>query len=454
MSAARLTFLLLRRDGRRGLGGLVLTAAGVGVATTITFLVVSVRPGIDGRADRIGTGPSLSRVDLDLYRDLASVAAVLLAVPAVLLVGSAARLTAARRDQRMAAVRLAGATPGGVVVMAVLETGLAGLLGAGVGAVGYAALLPAVARIELAGAPWAVDDLWLGAGGVAVGIVVVVVLAAVSAAVALRGVVISPLGVAHRVRGRRPRVIRFAGLAAGWWAFGLATGAMRDGGGLLPVLVAFAAVIGGVSLVGPWLTWALGAGLGALARRPSTLLAGRRITDDPKGAYRTVSGIVLAGMVAGFLFGVVPSIDAVDGSDAGQRLVLDDLRRASIVVSAIALVLATTSGTIASAASVLDQRRTLRRLRLLGTPVSVLQRARAWQSSVPLVVATTGAVASGVGTGIAMLFSFGAPPERVVAPDLVPLALLVLGALGGGLASSALTRPVLLRSTGAPLEDR
>jgi hypothetical protein len=454
VTALRLTALLLRRDARRSAASLGLTGAGIAVATSVALLVVAVGPGLDVRADRLGPPGALSRPDLDLYRDLCSVAAVLLAVPAVLLVGSAARLTAARRDQRLAALRLAGASPGSVVAMTAAETALAATAGAVVGVAGYAAALPAAARIELGGAAWEPGDLWLGAGGLATAVVVVAVLAAASSSVALRKVVISPLGVRHRVGRRRPRLVRFAGFGTSWLAFAVAARAMREGGGLAPVLVGFGAVIGGVSLVGPWFAWALGAGLARLARRPATLLAGRRIADDPRGAYRTVSGIVLGGLVAGFLFGVMPTIDSAVGSDASERLLLEDLRRASVVVAAIALLLATTAATIGAAASILDQRQALRCLRLAGTPTSVLQRARSWQTAVPLVAATSAAVGCGVAVGLSLLVAFGAPPARVVGPELLPLGLLVLAALGGGLGSAALTRPVLLAVTSSPLDDR
>jgi hypothetical protein len=249
-------------------------------------------------------------------------------------------------------------------------------------------------------------------------------------------------------------VVRFAGFGASWLAFALAARAMRDGGGLAPVLVGFGAVIGGVSLVGPWLAWALGVGLARVARRPATLLAGRRIADDPKGAYRIVSGIVLGGLVAGFLFGVMPTIDTAVGADAAERLLIEDLRRASVVVAAIALLLATTAAAIGAAASILDQRQALRCLRLAGSPISVLQRARTWQTALPLVAATSAAVACGVGVGLSLLVAFGAPPDRVVTPELVPLGLLVLAALAGGTGAAAATRPLLVVVTSSPLDDR
>ena len=36
------------------------------------------------------------------------------------------------------------------------------------------------------------------------------------------------------------------------------------------------------------------------AKHPATLLAARRLSDDPRGAWRTVSGLVLTGFAAGF----------------------------------------------------------------------------------------------------------------------------------------------------------
>ncbi|HEX8345717.1 MAG TPA: FtsX-like permease family protein, partial [Actinoplanes sp.] len=60
----------------------------------------------------------------------------LLAIPVLALAGQCARLGAPARDRRLAAVRMAGATPGQAIWIAVAETALAGLLGtaAGLGA--------------------------------------------------------------------------------------------------------------------------------------------------------------------------------------------------------------------------------------------------------------------------------------------------------------------------------
>lgn len=454
------------------------------------------------------------------HQVMAQLAAVLLVVPTVLLVGALARLTAAQREQRLAGLRLVGATPGLVVAVTALETAAAALVGAVGGVATYLAVLPAAARIELAGAPFTVADLRLGAGALLAAVAVVPVLAAVSATVALRRVVIGPLGVSRRTSGRRPRVVRLLAVPLAWVGLVVTAGGMSDGDSTTPIILGLGAVILTLAVVGPWLTWVVGALMARLGRRPGPVLAGRRITDDPRGTYRTVSGMVLAGLIAGFLFGVIPTIREVSSdverldeatdlyvsvptedeaavdravgapvdwyaeggtstgtvvAEAGTdvevlrtavlavgadvtsyadidhqaRLMVEDLGRASVVMSLAALGLATVATAIGSTASILDQRVTLARLRLAGTSVAVLQRARRWQAVVPLGLASIGAMVSGAAASQVLMVAVGAREEHVVGPDLAPMVALGLAALAAGAAAIALTRPVLVTATRA-----
>ncbi len=456
------------------------------------------------------------------YQVMAQLAAVLLVVPTILLVGALARLTAAQREQRLAGLRLVGATPGLVVGVTALETALAALVGSLGGLGAYRAVLPLAARVELAGSTFAVDDLRLGAATLVAAALVVPVLAAVSATVALRTVVIGPLGVTRRSARRRPRAIRLLVVPAAWIALVATARVLGEGGSVAPVLLGLGAVIGTFAVVGPWLTWVVGALMARLGRRPGPVLAGRRITDDPRGTYRTVSGMVLAGLIAGFLFGVIPtirttaeSVDRLDeatdlyvsidaeataavdravgqdvdwyreggwasgtvvapaGSDVevvrtavlavhpsaeitsvadldGEAtLLLEDMSRASVVMALAALALATVATAIGGTASILDQRVTLARLRLAGTSLAVLQRARRWQAVVPLGLASIGAMASGAGAAQIQMVAVGAREEQVVGPDLAPMAALGVAALAAGVAAVAATRPVLVAATRA-----
>ena len=121
--------------------------------------------------------------------------------------------------------------------------------------------------------------------------------------------------------------------------------------------------------------------------------------------------------------------------------------RASVVMSLAALALATVATAIGSTASILDQRVTLARLRLAGTSLAVLQRARRWQAVVPLGLASIGAMASGAVAAQILMVAVGAREQQVVGPDIVPMVGLGLAALAAGAVAVAVTRPVLVAAT-------
>lgn len=244
------------------------------------------------------TGAPLTDGTGRMYESLARVATVLVIVPLLVLAASAARLSVSRRDQRLAALRLIGATPGRVAAMTAAEALLTGAAGALLGAVGYAVLLPPVASLPLAGGAWYPADLWIGALPLAAVMAGVVALVVVSALAGLRQVVVGPLGVARRSRSRGASVVRavvFVAVVAGYgWI------SKEYGSDDSLALYAFAAVFLALAVIGPWVVRLLGRIVTALAKRPATLLAGRRLLDDPKAAWRIVSGLTLAGFVAGF----------------------------------------------------------------------------------------------------------------------------------------------------------
>lgn len=132
---------------------------------------------------------------------LTLIASVLMVVPLLVFGGAAARLTVARRDQRLAALRLIGATPGQVVWMTVAEAVIVAAAGAVTGVLAYALATPLVAKIALGGGTWFAADLWPSPLVLAGVLLAVPLLVGVSAVAGLRRVVVSPLGVAKR----RPR---------------------------------------------------------------------------------------------------------------------------------------------------------------------------------------------------------------------------------------------------------
>ena len=239
-----------------------------------------------------------------VYRILMGFATVLLVVPVLVFGGAAARLTVARRDQRLAGLRLIGATGGQVVGVTVVEAMLTAVAGAVTGAVGYLGATPLVAMIPIDGGTWSVADLWPGPLWIAFVLTGIPLLVGLSAVVGLRRVVVSPLGVARRQTPPGLRALRLLLLPVLVVAFlAVAASVFGDLGGLAVAVLLL--LMGGaflaVNQVGPWVVALLGRITTAGARTASGLLAGRRMVDDPRSAWRTVAGIAMTGFVAGFM---------------------------------------------------------------------------------------------------------------------------------------------------------
>ena len=144
----------------------------------------------------------------------------------LIFIATATRLSAARREERFAAMRLAGATRRQVSLIAATESAVAGMLGVAAGFGVFFLLRIPVARIPLIGQPFFPAELSLSLPDILAVAVGVPVFAAVAARLALRRVQISPLGVARRATPKPPRAWRTVPLLAGprpSWASGPCT---------------------------------------------------------------------------------------------------------------------------------------------------------------------------------------------------------------------------------------
>jgi hypothetical protein len=217
--------------------------------------------------------------------------------PALIFVATATRLSAARREQRFAAMRLVGATRRQVSLLAAVESVTAGILGVAAGFVIFFALRVPVAGLPFIGQPFFPAELSLSPPDTLAIAAGVPACAAVAALLALRRVRISPLGITRRVTPRPPRAWRVLPLLAGLADFGFVTlhGRPASVGGQIGVFVpGFLLIIAGLAIAGPWLTMAAARVMARRTSRPGALIAARRVADDPRAAFRAVSGLVLA----------------------------------------------------------------------------------------------------------------------------------------------------------------
>ena len=254
---------------------------------------------------------------LDWVVNLIVVVAVIGAIaPVAVFVASATRLAAARRERRLVALRLSGATSGQVALLAAVDAALISVPGALLGIVVFLALRPLVATFPLADLTWFVDAIAppLVPAALVVGAVPIVGVAA--AVVSLRRMSITPLGVARRVRAGPPGRWRILPVVVALMAFvgslWLGTTPLRDLA-LIGVALSFFAVVAGIAILGPFLTSLIGRAL-ARGGGPVRLLAGRHLLDDPRASFTVVTGVVLAIFVASAFFGFVSFTSQVSGT--------------------------------------------------------------------------------------------------------------------------------------------
>lgn len=331
------------------------------------------------------------------YVILAVFACVLLIVPFAALAGSAARLAASRRDMRLASLRLAGATTGQVVRLTALDAAGQALVGSLIGIVGYCAIMPLIMLLNFQNQRFTFEQLWVGPLALAAVVVGVTILALVSALITLHRVAITPLGVTARVTEPLPtkwRALIFLGVVAAAYVV-FSNPNMLIG---LSDMMIYAVIIGFfflvfavVNLVGAWV---VAARARAKARRPkdvATMIAMRRILDNPKRAWRNVSGVALAVFIAGItsICGYLSTSTWMAGgqmppsTDPGVTM-MRDIGTGGLLTLGFAAVLAAVSCGVMQAGSVYDQAAEYRMLVLEGIDVRTLNRARFVEVLTPL----------------------------------------------------------------------
>jgi hypothetical protein len=241
-------------------------------------------------------------------------------LPVLILIATSSRLSAARREERFAAMRLVGATPHQISVVSAVEAVVSAIAGVAVGFALFFGFRPLLYHVPFTGAPFAGGDLSLHMIDIVLVVIGVPVAAVLSARLALRRVQISPLGVHRHAASRPPRIARIIPLLAGIALLGYFDSAGKPdavGGQLLELLAGFVLLVVGLVLAGPWFTTAGSRLMVKRANRPATLIAGRRLLDNPKAAFRFISGLVIALFVTSALVGALSSIAADASTSSG-----------------------------------------------------------------------------------------------------------------------------------------
>jgi hypothetical protein len=179
-----------------------------------------------------------------------------------------------------------------------------------------------LAHVPFTGAQLAPGDLSLTWSDVLLVVIGVPIAAIASARVGLRRVRISPLGVTRRAPSTPPSPARVIPLVTGIALlayFAIAGKPQSNSNQLLELVGGLLLILVGLMLAGPWLTRMGSQLMTARANRAATLIAGRRLLDNPRAAFRAISGLVLALFVTSAAIGALGSIVASTSQVGGSR---------------------------------------------------------------------------------------------------------------------------------------
>lgn len=428
-------FRLLQRGGGAGSATAALPVVAFAVVTALLLIVLGgVRAFFSWTDDSAPT-----------YQLLSAIAVALLVVPLITLGGSAARLSARRRDDRLSTLRLLGASARLVTTLTVIESTIFAVVGALLGVLGYASVVPLVGMIPFRGSPLG-GSLWLAPWVIGLVVVAVAILAAASAITGLRGVIVTPLGVRTRQTAPRMHSVRvLIGVGVIVLAF-LGFELMGTFGGILVIGIVLAGGFGGalavLNLVGPWVLRKLATRQARLAQTAARLLAARSILESPAAAWRQVSGVAMTSfmaVVAGV--GVALLSAAGSGSDPEGELLTTDIGTGVIITLVASFLVVGCSVGVNQAAAILDRRDLYVSLDRLGMPMKTMDAARSRAVMSPLRI---------VAIGSALIAAVVIFPLAGIALIIAPASLVVIaGCLAGGIAlvwvGLRSTRPVLAR---------
>jgi hypothetical protein len=421
----------------RGRFGLVAAATAAAGTLLLALAHILRLPAEDAAGTNAAVDDALARYVTEAgLRPGVAITAVLLMVPVIAFTLQALRIGSVARDRRMASLRLAGATPREVRVIAAAEAAGAAAAGALVAGPAFLALWILLGVLPPAGARLLATPA-IGDAAAWAALLPLAALAGAAAGAAVHGrVLVEPLSVRHRAAPPPPGPGGTAALLAGLaLPIGGLAGAQPGAAGEAPLALAIAGlVMAGLGAV-PRLVLA---GARLLARRPGAdaLLASRRLRADPRSA----------GGVAGVLFACVVTL-GVEGSLLASQVQADGfsddaafylggfgLAALAVLVAAGVTLLALLVG---AADGLLDARRPLAALSVLGVDEDLLVRALARQltaTAIPAVLA--GAFVAGPG----LLVLLAATGEGLAVAAIVPLVAGGLAALAAGLLIVALAR--------------
>lgn len=435
-------FSLLSRPSKQGVGSILLPATAFACVTALLTIVLGGAQSFWAYRDELA----------GLYQAFTVIALVLMGVPLVSLGAAAAKLSARKRDHRLATLRLLGATTADTSALAVLEAAVIALVGSIAGALAAIAASPLIGLIHFRGAALGTSSVLLPVWGSAALVLAVTLIATVSAALSLRRVHISPLGVALKQQAPAipwlPALIAVIGLIIA----SLVTGNLSAFGGVAAIIaavgIALTITLFAIDVIGAWVLGMTARRQARRAQKPAQLLAARAILESPRAAWRQVSGVAVASFVAVFAGAGVSLLGMMESSGeqiGPEQYLVSDIRTGVIIVVVCTFAMVACMVGVNQAAQIIDRADISRSLGVMGAPLELQDSARTQAAVKPLLLASLGSA------GLAAFFLFPMVGGALLFAPLSLAIVLSSVAIGFALVLVALraTKPLLQRVAAA-----
>ena len=403
-----------------------------------------------------------------LYLMLAWVSGFLLLTPLFTLGASAARLSARRRDDRLATLRLLGASTRQLTLYTMLDSVIYAAVGFVLGFIVYLVLVLPFGMLRFQNIPLGPENMLLPLPIVLVCGFVSLIIAATSSLFGLSKVTISPLGVRTRSDkpslGKRALILGCALLVVGFIGaiashiMNLAADSMGSNGFVLvlvttimfglPILLTMLAV----DLIGGFVVGLYARIRVRTARTPATLLAYRSIMmESPRAAWRQVSGVAMTTFIAAFVGPILGMVNSAPGVEEGsaESYLIGDILQGLVLVLFLSYLLVALSALLNQSAAIYERSSLYSSLRMMGTEATVLKRSRRIVVFGPLLLVSCMSAVVALPLFVLMLGS------ALTETGLLYTAALVFGSIAMGLglvfAALAATGPVMEQISRKPV---
>ena len=403
-----------------------------------------------------------------LYLMLAWISGFLLLTPLFTLGASAARLSARRRDDRLATLRLLGASTRRLTLYTMLDSVIYAAVGFVLGFIVYLILVLPFGMLRFQNIPLGPENMLLPPPIVLVCGFVSLIIAATSSLFGLSKVTISPLGV--RTRSDKPSlgkralilgcvllVMGFVGAIASQVIMNLAADSMGSNGFVLvlvitimfglPILLTMLAV----DLIGGFVVGLYARIRVRTARTPATLLAYRSILESPRAAWRQVSGVAMTTFIAAFVGPILGMVNSAPGVEEGsaESYLIGDILQGLVLVLFLSYLLVALSALLNQSAAIYERGSLYSSLRMMGTEAAVLKRSRRIVVFGPLLLVSCMSAVVALPLFVLLLGS------ALTETGLLYTAALVFGSIAMGLglvfAALAATGPVMEQVSRKPV---